>query len=341
MRTAPTVHHFGPDPAYVGGIGSVIRLLTMQRVGAESVRFHPTWRPDATFASLPLALRSGMSILRMRKSAVVHVHLAEDGSFVREGAIVVLSRLAGQPTVVTIHGAHFLAFARRHRRLAAFVLARAHLITCLDRDAHALVSQLARRSRVELLPNPVVIDVESPAVDETDEVVLFAGEIGLRKGADVLCRAWPLISQARPRARCVMVGPVNDFSVPEMERLDSRPPVDAIGMKSMLRSARVVVLPSRAEAMPMVLTEAMGAGRPFVGTPVGGVPDLARRGGVLVAVDDHAELASSVIELLADPARAARIGEQGRRFCAETRSTAVIGSRLGELYADAAMRALS
>lgn len=329
------VHHFGPDPAYVGGIGSVIRVLGEHRTGGATVETHPTWRPDARLASIRLTSTAARRILALGRSDVVHAHLAENGSFVREGAIVVLARLLGKTTVATIHGADFLPFARRRPRLASGVLRCAHLVTCLDRDVLHLVREMAPDAIAELLPNPVAMDDDSPAADETAEVVLFAGEIGTRKGADVLWRAWRLVAEARPHARCIMVGPVNDFIVPSAERLEVRDPVDAQAMKRLLRTARVVTLPSRSEGMPMILTEAMSAGRPFVSTPVGGIPELAGEGGILVDVGDEVELAARLCELLASRELARRIGERGRRFCRETRGVEVIGARLAELYSAA------
>ena len=329
------VHHFGPDPAYVGGMGSVIRLLAEHDVAGAPVESQATWRPSARLASLPLASSAALRLARVRASDIVHVHLAENGAFLREGAIVVLSRLLGRTTVVTIHGADFLPFARRHSRLASGVLRRAHLVTCLDRDVVDRVRELAPGAAVELLPNPVAMDDASPPADETEEVVLFAGEIGTRKGADVLVRAWRLVADARPDARCIMVGPLNDFLVSAVDRLEVRRPADAQGMRELLRSARAVALPSRAEAMPMILTEAMSAGRPFVSTPVGGIPELAGAGGSLVAVDDEIELAARLVELLADPGLARSVGERGRQFCRATRSVEVVGVRLGELYSAA------
>ncbi len=327
-----TIHHFGPDPAYVGGMGSVIRLLAEQQVGGGAVVSHPTYRPDARLASLPLAARAALKISLLRRAAVVHVHLAENGSFVREGALVILARLLGKVTVVTIHGSEFLPFARRYPWLARSVLRRAQLITCLDQDVVEMVRGIAPQALTALVPNPVQMDSGSGGADETDEIVLFAGEIGLRKGADVLCRAWRVVAESRPQARCIMVGPVRDFVVPEVERLEVRPAVDATAVRELIRSARVVVLPSRAEGMPMTLTEAMSAGRPFVGTPVGGIPELARQGGVLVPVEDHVGLAQHLIDFLADPRLARELGEKGREFCAATRSVDIIDVRLRELY---------
>jgi glycosyltransferase involved in cell wall biosynthesis len=333
-----TVHHFGDDPAYVGGIGSVIRVLSENNVGGDRVMTHPTWRPDSRFASIPLAARAALRLSRLQSSEVVHVHLSDGGSFLREGALLVLARRLRKVTVVTIHGSIFLPFARRYTWLVSSVLRHATLITCLDREVLRRLEEIVPQVRSVLLPNPVRMDSRSGGADETDEIVLFAGEIGLRKGADVLCRAWRLVADSRPRARCIMVGPINDFTVPTSERLEIRAPVDAAAMKALIRSARVLALPSRAEGMPMVLTEAMSAGRPFVTTPVGGIPELAREGGVLVPVEDDVALARRLIDLLADPLLARKMGEHGREFCAATRSVDVIDGRLRELYRKASNR---
>jgi glycosyltransferase involved in cell wall biosynthesis len=338
MSKPRVIHHFGPDPTQIGGMASVIRVLAEHCLGGEAIRVHPTWRPDSPLVSAMLALRAALSIpLLRRASDIVHVHVAEDGAFVREGMLVVLARSLRKTTVVTIHGAHFLPFANRRPRLAAGVLKRAHAITCLDPEVLSRVRQIAPQVRAELMPNPVVIDEDSPGAHETDEIVLFAGEIGLRKGADVLWQAWRIVKASRPQARCVMVGPVNDFAVPATERLEVRGPVAPSELMPLLRSARVVALPSRAEGMPMILTEAMGGGRPFVSTPVGGIPELAHNGGgMLVDVGDEVALARCLIELLENPALACNVGEQGRRVCRETRSVEVIAIRLSELYSAAA-----
>jgi glycosyltransferase involved in cell wall biosynthesis len=335
--SATLVHHFGPDPDYVGGMGSVIRVLTEHRVGCDAVVSHPTWRPNTALASARLALAAAVDIVGTHRAEIVHVHLAQRGSFIREGGLVVFSRLRGRVTVATIHGSGFLAFARRHPRLVSWVLRRAAVITCLDAEVLAFVRELAPRAHIELMPNPVAISEESPA-EETEEVVLFAGEIGLRKGVDVLCRAWEIVAAERPHARCMLVGPRRDFEVPPSERLEVLDPVAPAHMIDLLRSARVLALPSRAEAMPMALTEAMSAGRPFVSTPVGGIPELAREGGVLVEVGDHVALARALTDFLADPQLAAAVGERGRQFCRATRSVAVVDRQLRGLYETAARR---
>jgi glycosyltransferase involved in cell wall biosynthesis len=305
-------------------MGTVIRVFVDHGVGGGRVFGYPTWRPDSPARTAALFARAALRIARMQRGEVAHVHVSENGSFVREGALAVLARRRGLLTVVTIHGAKFGPFARRRPRPVALVLRHAHLVTCLDPEAVGQVERLAPGVPVELIPNPVPMDDAAAAAEETAEVVLFAGEIGYRKGADVLVRAWPSVAARRPAARCIMVGPRTELAVPALERLEVRAAVGTAEMRELMRNARVVALPSRAEGMPMTLTEAMSAGRPFVATPVGGVPELARGGGLLVEVGDADGLASRLTELLGDAELAGRIGERGRQFCEETRSVGAI-----------------
>jgi glycosyltransferase involved in cell wall biosynthesis len=329
---ALSVHHFGPDPISVGGIATVIRILAEHNIGGDHVHAFPTWRPEAPIDSARLTAASAVAIRRLPAGLVAHIHLSERGSFVREGAMLALARRRRLVTVATLHGASFLPFACRHPRLVAAVLARAHLLICLHEGDRECARALAPSVRCEIVPNPVVVDESAPPADQTEELVLFAGEIGLRKGADVLHRAWPLVAERRPAARCLMVGPITDFRPPATERLQVLPPVAPAEMPRLMRRARVVALPARAEGMPMTLTEAMSLGRPFVSTPVGGIPELGQAGGMLVGVDDEIELADRLTDLLADRVLARTLGERGRRFCIQTRSVEILDARLRELY---------
>ncbi len=314
-------------------MGSVLAVIREHDVGGDVVSLDPTWVPDSPLRSGRLTARAMCAVAGVSAPDIIHVHISERGSFIREGALLVLARHRGLPTVVTIHGASFLPFARSRPRLAAGVLGHADLVTCLDPDVCETVRAMAPNARVEIVPNPVPLYSAIPPADQTAEVVLFAGEIGIRKGADVLCRAWETVARERTEARCIMAGPLTDLQTPDLDRLEIRPPVQRQEMLELLAGARVVALPSRAEGMPMTLTEAMSAGRPFLSTPVGGIPELAAGGGgMLVPVGDAQALAAGLVEFLANPTMAHAWGERGRDFCARTRSVEVIDVRMRELY---------
>jgi glycosyltransferase involved in cell wall biosynthesis len=68
------------------------------------------------------------------------------------------------------------------------------------------------------------------------------------------------------------------------------------------------------EAFGYAITEAMAAGRPLVGTRVGGIPEVIEDGrtGFLVPRGDPAAIADKLLCLLADPALRESMGRAGR-----------------------------
>jgi glycosyltransferase involved in cell wall biosynthesis len=333
--TPIAVHHFGPDTPNGGGIERVVSILVEHRVGADETTFHPVRARGNAKVFLAAIVGIARSLRRIPKHAVVHAHLSQDGSFLREGWVLTVARARGVTTVATIHGSRFVVFARDHPKLVSFVLNKADAVICLSEDALTTVRSLAPRTTAVIVPNPVPADPTSLPADTTSEHVLFAGELSERKGVDVLCRAWPIVASRRPRARCTLVGPPTGLSVPTLERMSVKPAVPPGEIGALIRDARVVVLPSRNEGMPMILTEALGAGRPFVSTPVGGIAQLSNGTQPLVAVGDHLALADRLTELLEDSELATRLGEAGRDFHAQTRNTDVIGRTLRGIYTTA------
>lgn len=63
---------------------------------------------------------------------------------------------------------------------------------------------------------------------------------------------------------------------------------------------RLVVVPSRAEAMPYIVLETLAAGKPMIATRVGGIPEIFGTHSPALTAPDAAELASKIAEALAD-----------------------------------------
>jgi glycosyltransferase involved in cell wall biosynthesis len=236
--------------------------------------------------------------------------------------------------VLSIHGFDFPTFAAAHPTFVGAIISRAHGIICLSEEAKDAIEGLGFRGKVRTLPNPVRIDENSPPASTTEPIALFAGTVGLRKGADVLVEAWRLLLERGVDGRCRLVGPIDDYQPPMLERMSVEESVDPRAVRPLIRSSRVVVLPSRAEGMPMILTEALAAGRPFVATPVGGTSDLAPCEEMLVPVDDAVALADAIGRFLVDPDLAERVGGRCQAFCRETRGPSVIDVALKAFYDD-------
>ena len=117
----------------------------------------------------------------------------------------------------------------------------------------------------------------------------FAGDGPRREPLETLTRALELGSRVRFLGECQNVAPV-------------------------LADADLFVLPSRSEAFPNAVIEAMAAGLPVVATDVGGIPEIIRHweNGVLVPPGDEHALADAVVALMDRPDHAAALGRAAR-----------------------------
>ena len=83
----------------------------------------------------------------------------------------------------------------------------------------------------------------------------------------------------------------------------------------------------------MILLEAMASARPFVSTPVGGIPSLSA-GGVLVPVGDASALADALIGLLGTRKPLATSVVRGRSTARKRRASASSTQRLRDIYGE-------
>jgi glycosyltransferase involved in cell wall biosynthesis len=324
--------HVGPHPLTVGGTQSVIRTIAEESIGADAIAVAPTWEGFDQRRNANLVRRAAGNLLRARKGAIVHVHLSNGGAYLRDGPLIALARSRGLRPVVTIHGYDFPEFVARQRPFVRSILASARGVLCLSEEALAAVEGLGIGAKARCLDNPVTLEREPTPAGETEPVALFAGAVGHRKGVDVLEAAWRLLLQRGVTGRCRIVGPSEDYEPGSLERLSVEGPVDPRLVRKLISESRVVVLPSRSEGMPMVLTEALACGRPFVSTPVGGTASLAPCEGMIVPVGEPPALADALARFLGDSSAASQVGARCYEYCAETRGPSVIDRQLRDFY---------
>jgi len=182
---------------------------------------------------------------------------------------------------------------------------------------------------VGILPIPVDVDGFSPSEDWhatlEQPVLAFVGRADdTRKNIRLLLDALPLV----PDARALLIGSAPG-GLPA--RTEATGPVASVAEH--LRRATIFVLPSRQEGFGIVAAEALAAGLPVVTTPSGGPEALVTEsgGGVVLSGFSAEELAATVRELLADPARLEEMRRRGRDYVAREHSPA----RFRELLAEA------
>lgn len=213
------------------------------------------------------------------------------------------------------------------------MLMRADAVTALTADVEDAVRRLGIL-HVRLLPNPIPIRSE-PFDLQSRNQVLFAGEIGRRKGVDVLLEAWRTVVAVCPETSLRLVGPIAepDLLAQLPEGVVYGGVLDRDGVMDALDGSCLAVLPSRAEAMPMFILEAMAAGVPVVATPVGAVESVVGGAGRIVPAGRAEPLSTALIELLRDRSALSAMSESGRRRVTDEFSNSIFERRVLEMYA--------
>jgi glycosyltransferase involved in cell wall biosynthesis len=165
---------------------------------------------------------------------------------------------------------------------------------------------------------PVSVVTRATALEAGEPYVLLVGAPWYLKGVDIMIDAFRSLAPAFPHVKLKILGYFPDQEElraligdsPRIELMKARPNPETL---EIISQAMVLVLPSRCEGGPRVLTEAMAAGLPVIGSRVGGIPFIVRDGenGFLVPVGDSRALSARLRELLEDGALRRRMGDRG------------------------------
>jgi glycosyltransferase involved in cell wall biosynthesis len=209
------------------------------------------------------------------------------------------------------------AIARTLRR-ADYVV---YLSEALRRSGH----NLAGPHRSVVIPMSVESYPEVSAVPPPRFTVCTVTRLIARKRVDHLIRAFARLAaeqpDAPPRLVIVGVGPerpalarlIQTLAIADLVELTGA--LDARAARERMARAHVMALPSVRESLGVVYLEAMSLGVPALGTRGEGIDEHIEHGvsGILVPPGDDEALVAELRALAADPERARRIGEAGRR----------------------------
>lgn len=237
--------------------------------------------------------------------------------------------------------------ARKLRALEASVFATSDLVWVCSDEEVPIVRERALGARVRVAPNGVVTSRFAPLPGATavPDRLLFFGRLDYYPNVDGLAHfvddVLPLVQQQRPGVELVVVGSGDRAQADAIAARN--PAVRVLGrvpeVLPELAAASVVVVPLRAGGgTRLKIVEALSAGRPVVSTSVGAEGIQVTSGDELLLADTPAAFADGVVALLADPARAERLGAAGRRLMIERYDWDSIGDGILRDLADAAAR---
>ena len=302
------------DLDYKGGMVSVVKnYLSYEGWGNFDIRFVPT---HVTGGKTKVALHFALvypklvQMFSRHKIDLVHLHVAERGSFYRKALIARAAKKRDIPVVFHHHAAEFMLFySGLDSHAKDFVRETIELVDVNIVLSEAIRCEMAAAfpdARFEVLVNAVSSLSENPYSIGSRNIV-FMGRLGDRKGTFVLLDAF---SAALPQIgddwRLLLCGDG------DIERAETAIAEKGLGDRAqclgwvsgedkdgILRTAGINVLPSYNEGLPMSILEAMSYGVPTVSTRIAAIPEVIDSGqnGLLIDPGDVKALSADIVEL--------------------------------------------
>ena len=254
------------------------------------------------------AIRALVRFLRAEHVDVVHAHGYKANVY---GWVA--ARIAGCAIVATCHNwTERTSALQCYAQLDRLLLRRFDMVAAVSRG---IVSQLRRagirNKAIRVISNGIDVARYRNASSTSPQGAIVLGcisRLSKEKGVDVLLWALPKILRRYPTLQCVVAGE-------GVERDSLRTLAETLGVSQsfhmpgfcddtpqFLSRCTIVVQPSRMEAMPLAILEAMAAGKAIVASAVGEIPRLLDDGsaGYLVPPGKPELLADAIIALLSD-----------------------------------------
>ena len=339
----------GPDRSLRGGIVSVVDGYFEAGLANRCAKldYHGTG-VGSNLLTKSIAFAGSLASYRRIVGGydIVHLHISAKGSYKRKSIMARIAEKDGKKVILHEHSGEFArdfeAGDDAYREDVRRTFSGADRVVVLSEEWSDFFAEnvVADPSRLVVLHNGVSVPPEACASFSHNDV-LFLGRLDANKSPDMLLRASRAALAATPGMRLVFGGDGDLQHYKDIaEGLGIADRCDFLGWvagddkEELFQRAGVYCLPSKNEAMPMSVMEAMAHGIPTIATRVGGVPQLIEDGvdGLLMDVDDVEGLSKLLLRLEASPERRRELGMAGRRKIEQKFSVQVSIDRLVQIY---------
>ncbi len=202
------------------------------------------------------------------------------------------------------------------------------------------------RGPVTLIYNPIEDRFFDTNDREVENKMLYAGLMSVRKNPLGLVRAFGVLHKRDPRPELFLCGRIAqpDYYAKVEEYVKRHGLQDCIHLLGFISQeelgrhfaeAAVICLYSYEETAPMILSQAMCAGKPVVASAAGGSPDIVIDGetGFIVGCDDDEAFADRSLQLLNDPELRRKMGQRGREVAEQRFRKEAVAAQTVQVYA--------
>jgi glycosyltransferase involved in cell wall biosynthesis len=250
------------------------------------------------------------------------------------------------------------------RLVEGYTMKIADTVIALNKTMQKALTEKAKIDlrKMVIVPNGVDTEFFRPGVKdgqilsryglEEQNYILFVGRVSPEKGVHILLQAFKQIVNDIPKDfKLVIAGPLTStFNSAEIsgyakavmsytkEKLSERVvftgEIDKNSLRILYSNAYCFVLPSLAEAFPMVLLEAMASGTPPICSTAGGMPDIVIDGvnGLLFRKGDWRDLANKLLLLVQSKNTRNKLAQNAREFVERNYSWKIVSLEIIKAY---------
>lgn len=329
-------------------VSVVKNYLAYQDWDEFDIQFVPTHVPGnklrvaAHFALIFSRIRR---VLRRHEVDLVHLHVAERGSFWRKALIAEEAKKNGIPVVFHHHAAEFEPFYEGLSQDARYKVEKA----CNDVDVNLVLSGTINEVMKKYFPHAhfqvlhnAVPTYATNQYDSSASTIVFMGRLGERKGTFDLIKAFGnIISKIDGKYHVALCGDGDIEAARAMiqelglsERVDCLGWINANQKERIMKDAVLNVLPSYHEGLPMSILEAMAHGVPTISTDIAAIPEVITSGvnGLLIKPGDIGALGETLVSLLNDEDQRRKMSGAGFDLISSSYSLDAHMKQVKELY---------
>ena len=282
------------------------------------------------------------------KIKIVHIHTASDFSFYRKMIFTLICNLFSIKVLMHIHGGNFIFFYNNSnifiKILILSVLKKTHKIIILNSNFKSFFKKLNLNKKTCIIPNSIESNKKNNSKKYKDKKnILFLGNLSKSKGILDLFKAIKTIIRNNKNIKFIFCGPDKEkyfYKLSKKMKINQNVVffdwVNGIKKEKLFSKAKIFLLPSYIENLPISILEAMKNSVPVISTNIGGIPSQVKHNysGYLIKPGDVKNLVKYINRLYKNYTLCNLFGKRGNKIFQSKFTNEIVFKKIINLYSN-------
>lgn len=269
--------------------------------------------------------KTKFTVLTFWPDLVYFVPSLTGAPFLRDFIFILIMKFFRRKTIFHLHGTGLKDAAQKskfYKKLYCFSFNKSEIITLSEKLKYDL--DFLTPTKIHILPNGIidlhssVESVSNPWNPWNHSNLLFVSNFYNYKGIPELIELLAEVHKQGHNFNCKIAGEENHITAAALQQLIDKngltEKVKCIGsvkgdnLIELYKQSKIFIYPTKKDAMPLVILEAMRAGLAILSNPVGAIPDMIGND------PETLPTLENLISLLTNPDKTRKLGEQNRKI---------------------------